>query len=130
MRPRPVRNFSHRLEYFQADHPGIARNRWRKPGGAFSRRGTASCLERRHKVVLMACFAINASPFQCRWIAAGSEMCVERWTYAICQRCPERPRVMSEEECGHCACWVPCPDGDRIADAHDVRRARRSMFRV
>ena len=78
----------------------------------------------------MACLAINASPFQCRWIADGSELRVERWTYAICQRCPERPRVVSEEECGHCACWEPRLDGDRVADAHEARRARRSTFRV
>ena len=126
----PVRNFSHRPEYFQ---PGRSWNCAESLEKARRR-----ILSRRDRFLpraqaqggFMACQAINASPFQCRWIADGSELRVERWTYAICQRCPDRPRVMSEEECGHCACWEPRLDGDRVADAHEARRARRSTFRV
>jgi hypothetical protein len=30
----------------------------------------------------MAQLAINTSPLQCRWIATGSEMRLEQWSYA------------------------------------------------
>jgi len=63
----------------------------------------------------MAQLAINASPFQCRWIQTGTEMRLELWTYAICRRCGERPRVVSEEECGWCACWESPLQGARPA---------------
>ena len=53
----------------------------------------------------MAQLAINASPFRCRWISTGSEMRLDRWAYAVCRRCADHPRVVSEEECGRCACW-------------------------
>jgi hypothetical protein len=79
----------------------------------------------------MARLAINASPFHCRWISTGTEMQLERWTYAICLRCRDEPRVVSEDECSRCACWAPPPDGSRgVAGAHDNRRVRRSAFRA
>ena len=59
----------------------------------------------------MARLAINASPFQCRWIANGTEMRLEQWVYAVCLRCPDQPRVVSEDECSRCAGWEPRPDG-------------------
>jgi hypothetical protein len=77
----------------------------------------------------MAQFAINPSPFQCRWIAAASEMRLEQWTYAVCLRCRDRPRVVSEDECGRCACWEsPTPDArdvdNRIEAALNLDRAQ------
>ena len=53
----------------------------------------------------MAQLAISASPLQCRWISPGTETRMEQWTYAICLRCRDYPRVVSEDECGRCACW-------------------------
>ena len=53
----------------------------------------------------MAQLAISASPLQCRWISPGTETRMEQWTYAICLRCRDHPRVVSEEACGRCACW-------------------------
>ena len=67
----------------------------------------------------MAQLAINPSPFQCRWIATGSEMRLEQWTYAVCRRCRDRPRVVSEDECGRCACWEPPTDG--VLEVHNAR---------
>jgi len=58
----------------------------------------------------MARLAVTASPFRCRWVATGSEMRLEMWTYAICLRCHGHPRVVSDEECGGCACWEPSAD--------------------
>jgi hypothetical protein len=55
----------------------------------------------------MARLAINASPLQCRWIQTGTEMRLEQWTYVICLRCRDHPRVVSEDECGRCSCWEP-----------------------
>jgi hypothetical protein len=75
----------------------------------------------------MAQLAINASPFQCQWIATGTEMRLEQWTYAICQRCRNGPRVVSEDECGRCASWEPPTDG---GCAHDNHGARQSAFLV
>ena len=53
----------------------------------------------------MARVAVSASPMKCRWISPGTEACLEQWTYAICLRCYDRPQVVSEDECGRCACW-------------------------
>lgn len=53
----------------------------------------------------MARLAVNASPFDCRWIQPGSEMRVIDWTYAICLRMPDLPRPVSELECERCAWW-------------------------
>lgn len=79
----------------------------------------------------MAQLALNASPFQCRWIATGSEMRLEQWSYAVCRRCGDRLRVVSEDECGHCACWEPPTDGARDVDyARNRFGDRRSPFRV
>jgi hypothetical protein len=71
----------------------------------------------------MAQLAINASPFQCRWIPPGTELHLERWKYAICTRCHDHPRVVSEDECGRCACWEAASDRVRRADRHDNDRA-------
>ena len=79
----------------------------------------------------MAHLAINASPFHCRWISTGTEMQLEQWTYAICLRCRNQPRVVSEDECSRCVCWAPPPDGVRgVADAHDNGAVRPSVFRA
>ena len=59
----------------------------------------------------MARVAINASPFNCRWVLTGSELQLEQWTYAICLRERHYVRVVSENECGRCACWEQPTDG-------------------
>jgi hypothetical protein len=75
----------------------------------------------------MASLAINASPFHCRWISIGSELRLEQWTYAICLRCRDHPRVVSEAECGRCACWEPLAAASvtqaSVPDDHGVRRS-------
>jgi hypothetical protein len=53
----------------------------------------------------MACLAVNASPFNCRWIERGSEMRVSNWTYALCARPLSQSRPVSEEECARCPWW-------------------------
>ena len=60
---------------------------------------------RTREVIRMAQLAISASPLQCRWISPGTETRMEQWTYAICLRCRDHPRVVSEDECCRCACW-------------------------
>ena len=78
----------------------------------------------------MAQLAINASPFRCRWIATGTEMRIEQWTYAICERCRNQQRLVSEDECSCCACWEPGTDV-RVgaADAREARRETVSRFK-
>jgi hypothetical protein len=49
--------------------------------------------------------AVNASPFNCRWIQRGSETRVSNWSYALCLRVHEDPRVVSESECARCRSW-------------------------
>ena len=61
----------------------------------------------------MALVAVNASPFSCRWIQRGSETRVSNWSYALCLRVSDRPRLVSESECARCARWES-PD-----DHHD-----------
>jgi DNA-binding NarL/FixJ family response regulator len=78
----------------------------------------------------MAEIAINASPFRCRWIPRGTEQHLERWTYAICLRCHDHPRVVSEDECGHCACWEPSTDRVDGAGRHDDERGARRLGSV
>ena len=70
----------------------------------------------RQEVTSMAQLAINASPFECRWIKAGTEMRLEQFTYAICLRCVNHSRVVSEDECFSCACWEPRIEGPREGD--------------
>lgn len=83
------------------------------------------------EVIFMARLAINASPFQCRWIATGTEIRLEQWTYAICLRCSGGPRVVSEDECARCACWEPPTDGAGYGTcARDDRGERRTPFVV
>ena len=79
----------------------------------------------------MARLAINASPFQCRWVLTGSELQLEQWTYAICLRERNHVRVVSEDECSRCACWEQPTDGVRqAAYARDDPSMRRAAFVV
>jgi ribosomal protein L37E len=58
-------------------------------------------------------------------------MMLEQWSYAVCRRCGDRLRVVSEDECGHCACWESPTDGARDVDyARNHFGARGSAFRV
>jgi hypothetical protein len=93
------------ISYFRAD---LLRTRLESLGeGQVSEHSEVDCvlLNASVKVNSMAQTAINASPFQCRWISRGTEMRMEQWTYAICLRCRDHARVVSEEECGRCMCW-------------------------
>jgi hypothetical protein len=57
----------------------------------------------------MAQVAVNASPFNCRWIERGSETRISNWSYALCLRVRDQPRVVSEAECARCLSWeTPC----------------------
>ncbi len=58
----------------------------------------------------MAQLAVSPSPFGCRWITRGTEMRLDRWTYAVCVRRADQPRVVSEDECSRCACWQSSSD--------------------
>lgn len=53
----------------------------------------------------MAPVTAYASPFNCRYIEAGSEMQVSVWNYALCTRTSDRPRIVSETECARCPWW-------------------------
>jgi len=53
----------------------------------------------------MAQIAVNPVPFRCRWIQRGSETRVSNWSYALCVRVREQPRVVSESECATCPLW-------------------------
>jgi hypothetical protein len=53
----------------------------------------------------MARIAVNASPFNCRWIERGSEGRISNWSYALCLRIRDQPRVVSEPECARCLLW-------------------------
>jgi hypothetical protein len=69
--------------------------------------------------------AAITSPLRCRWISPGTEMRLEEWTYAICLRCRDHPRVVSEDECGHCACWEPSVDDGHDEDDADALHDQR-----
>jgi hypothetical protein len=61
----------------------------------------------------MARVAVNASPFNCRWIARGSEARISNWSYALCLRVRDEPRLVSEAECARCLLWEPaCQQSD------------------
>jgi len=62
----------------------------------------------------MATIATIASPFRCRWIQRGSEMRVSNWSFAVCERVHDHPRVVSEPECAQCPLWAG-PDDHRAA---------------
>jgi hypothetical protein len=64
----------------------------------------------------MAQVAANASPFSCRWIQRGSETRVSNWSYALCLRIHDEPRLVSETECARCARWEPT--GNHCQDGH------------
>lgn len=79
----------------------------------------------------MAQLAVIASPFQCRWIPPGTEMRLEQWTYAICLRSRDHPRVVSEGECGQCGCWEsPTARVCHVRREHDEHGPQRSTFMV
>jgi hypothetical protein len=46
-----------------------------------------------------------ASPFNCRWIARGSEHHVGDWNYAICVRVRDTDRIVNEADCSRCPRW-------------------------
>jgi hypothetical protein len=54
--------------------------------------------------VMTPTIAVYASPFNCRWIARGSEHHVGDWNYAICVR-RDTDQVVNESDCSHCARW-------------------------
>lgn len=57
-------------------------------------------------------------------------MRLDHWTYAICLRSRDRPRVVSEDECSRCVCWeLPA---DRVCQVHREREGEgpRSTFLV
>jgi hypothetical protein len=60
----------------------------------------------------MARTAMNASPFSCRWIQRGTETRVSNWSYALCLRVRDQPRVVSESECARCLLWE-APEDDQ-----------------
>jgi hypothetical protein len=53
----------------------------------------------------MARVAVNASPFNCRWIERGSNTRISNWSYALCLRVRDEPRVVSQTECARCVSW-------------------------
>ena len=53
----------------------------------------------------MARIAVSASPFNCRWIERGSETRISNWSYALCLRIRDQPRLVSESECARCLLW-------------------------
>jgi hypothetical protein len=53
----------------------------------------------------MARIAVNASPFNCRWIERGSESRISNWSYALCLRIRDQPRIVTESECARCPLW-------------------------
>jgi len=56
--------------------------------------------------------AIYASPLECPWIQRGTETRISNWTYALCLRLQDHPRLVSEAECARCDLWQ-APDGGR-----------------
>jgi len=64
----------------------------------------------------MAQAAVNSSPFNCRWIQRGSEMRVSNWSYALCVRVHDNPRVVSEAECERCTWWQSSENGKTPCD--------------
>ena len=65
--------------------------------------------------------AINASPFNCRWIVRGSEHHVSDWSYAICTRIRDTDRIVNESDCSRCPRW-------QEPDDLDDRQATRGMI--
>lgn len=53
--------------------------------------------------------AVQSSPFNCIWIVRGSKATLEGFTYALCNRLPDFPRTVSEEECLRCPLWQDPP---------------------
>jgi hypothetical protein len=53
---------------------------------------------------------VTASPFHCRWIERGSETRISNWSYALCLRVRDQPRVVGESDCARCPFWEAPPD--------------------
>jgi hypothetical protein len=62
--------------------------------------------------------AIGASPFNCRWIARGSEHHAGGWNYAICVRVRDTDRMVNESDCSHCSRWQESDDLPERQSAH------------
>jgi hypothetical protein len=56
--------------------------------------------------------AVNASPFNCRWILRGSEHHSGDWNYAICLRVRNTERLVNEVDCSRCHRWEGPDDLD------------------
>jgi hypothetical protein len=61
--------------------------------------------------------AINASPFNCRWIVPGSEHHLDDWNYAICVRVRNTERLVNESDCSRCPMWEEPAETAAGADA-------------
>jgi hypothetical protein len=68
--------------------------------------------------------AVNASPFNCRWIVPGSAHDMGNWSYAICVRDFNTERLVNEPDCSHCPRWEEPDDlvARRVALAWEERR--------
>ena len=53
--------------------------------------------------------AIQSSPLNCIWILRGSIGTLDGFTYAVCNRLPDFPRTVSEEDCLRCPLWQDPP---------------------
>jgi hypothetical protein len=53
--------------------------------------------------------AIQSSPFNCIWTLRGSIGTLDGFTYAACNRLPDFPRTVSEEDCLRCPLWQDPP---------------------
>jgi hypothetical protein len=53
----------------------------------------------------MSLVCTTASPFNCYWIAAGSEKRVGDYAYAVCQRSRGHDRIVNEADCARCPLW-------------------------
>ena len=49
--------------------------------------------------------AAQASPFNCAWIQKGSVGNIGPYTYAVCTRVPDFPRMVNEADCTRCPLW-------------------------
>jgi hypothetical protein len=75
-------------------------------------------LARKEGLHRMAQVSAVTSPLSCCWIERGSETRVSQWTYALCVRIRNNPRVVREEECARCGRWQ-APAGQEANGARD-----------
>ena len=54
--------------------------------------------------------AAQASPFNCVWIPRGSVGSIGGYTYAVCTRLPDYPRIVNETDCQQCPLWQEPPN--------------------